>query len=170
MRRDTMRYNNHLPRERTGAAMVAAALARRDLPPHTRAFLADLARQAARRPLTPRQIQAAARIAGAPMPPDFAAINRAARARAADVRRRLLPGGVRRGAEWVCGDLSGAVGQSLRVRLAGERAGAWIDFATDARGGDFVSLAAAVARLPQAAAARGLARMLGMEGGDDGRR
>jgi hypothetical protein len=57
----------------------------------------------------------------------------------------------------------------LRVRLRGDRAGAWCDFATGDKGGDPVSLAAAVARIPQADAARRLARMLGVEGADDGR-
>jgi hypothetical protein len=149
---------------------LTAVLARRDLSPRACAFLADLAGQAMRRPLSPRQVAAAARIASAPPAPDFAAVNAAATARAEDVCRRLLPCGVRHGAVWACGDLTGAAGQSLRVCLAGERAGRWVDFATGERGGDFISLAAAVARLPQAAAARGLARMLGVaEGRTDGR-
>jgi hypothetical protein len=105
------------------------------------------------------------RIAHAEPPPDFGAVNRAARARAEDVCRRLLPGGARHGNYWAAGDLSGAAGKSLRVRLEGERAGAWIDNATGDKGGDFVSLAAAVARMSQGEAARSLARMLGMEGG-----
>ncbi|WP_209353609.1 hypothetical protein [Roseomonas nitratireducens] len=113
--------------------------------------------------MTARQAAAVRRIAEAEPAPDFAAINRAARARAEDVCRRLLPGGARHGKEWAAGDLSGAAGKSLRVRLEGDRAGAWIDNATGDKGGDFVSLAAAVARVPQADAARHLARMLGAE-------
>jgi hypothetical protein len=146
---------------------IAALLARSDLSPGVRAFLADLARRAARRPLTPRQMRAVERIANTPPRPDYDAINRAARQRAEDVCRRLLPGGVRRGAEWACGSLSGEAGQSLRVRLVGERAGAWIDFDAGDRGGDFVSLAAAVVKVSQAEAARGLARMLGVEDAAD---
>lgn len=100
---------------------------------------------------------------------DFASVNRAARHRAEDVCRRLLPGGARHGAYWAAGDLTGAQGKSLRVRLAGDLAGAWIDNATGDKGGDFVSLAAAVARLSQSDAAQQLMRMLGMEGGTDER-
>ena len=142
---------------------LRAALARPDLPAKLRDFLRDVERQTRRRPLTARQIEAVQRIAEAEAPPDFAAINGAARARAEDVCRRLLPGGARHGKYWAAGDLSGAAGKSLRVRLEGERAGAWIDNATGDKGGDFVSLAAAVARIPQAEAARRLAQMLGME-------
>jgi hypothetical protein len=147
------------------AEMLAAALARHDLAPKVRTFLADLERQAARRPLSPRQIEALARIAAAPPAPDFAAINRAALARLPDVLARLLPGGRAVGTEWHTGSLRGEAGDSLRVRLRGDRAGAWCDFATGDKGGDPISLAAAVARVSQAEAARGLARMLGLPAG-----
>ncbi len=153
----------------TGADMLKAALARSDLPPKLRAFLLDVRRQAARRPLTPRQVRAVERIAGAPPRPDFAAVNRAALARLPDVLARLLPGGRAVGAEWHAGSLRGEAGNSLRVRLRGDRAGRWCDFATGDKGGDPVSLAAAVARVPQGEAARRLARMLGVEGSDHGR-
>lgn len=149
--------------------LLGAALARPDLPPKLRAFLLDVQRQAARRPLTPRQMQAVERIAGAPQPPDFAAVNRAALARLPDVLARLLPGGRAVGAEWHAGSLRGEAGDSLRVRLCGDRAGRWCDFATGDKGGDPVSLAAAVAGVPQEEAARRLARMLGMEGATHGR-
>ena len=147
------------------AETIAATLAREDLPAGLRAFLVDVQRQAARRPLSPRQIAAVERIAKAAPPPAFAAINRAAIARAEDVARRLLPGGVRRGIYWVAGDLSGGAGKSLRLRLEGDKAGCWIDNATGEKGGDFVSLAAAVARIAPAEAARQLARLLGVEAG-----
>jgi hypothetical protein len=156
-----MRDNTTLAREAADVA-VAAALARRDLSPGARAFLADLGRQAARRPLSPRQIRAVERIAGAPPVPDFAAINRAALTRLPDVLARLLPGGRAVGAEWHTASLAGGRGDSLRVRLSGPRAGMWADFATGERGGDPVSLAAAVAKVSQADAARRLARMLGV--------
>ena len=151
------------------AAAIQAALARSDLPASLRAFLADVQRQAARRPLTPRQLQAVERIATAAPPPNYAAVNRAALARLPDVLARLLPGGRTVGTEWHAAGLGGGRGDSLRVRLRGGRAGAWADFATGDRGGDPVSLAAAVARLPQHDAARQLARMLGMEGTNDAR-
>jgi hypothetical protein len=94
--------------------------------------------------------------------PDFAAINGAALARLPEVLARLLPGGRKVRAEWHAGSLRGEAGDSLRVRMSGARAGAWSDFATGEKGGDPVSLAAAVARLSQSEAARGLATMLGM--------
>jgi hypothetical protein len=147
------------------ADTIAAALAREDLPAGLRAFLLDVQRQAARRPLSARQIAAVERIAKGEPPPDFAAVNRAAIVRPEDVARRLLPGGARRGKYWVAADLSGAAGKSLRVNLEGSKAGAWFDNATGEKGGDFVSLAAAVARIPQKEAARQLARLLGMEAG-----
>jgi twinkle protein len=85
------------------------------------------------------------------------------------VLARLLPAGRAVGAEWHAGSLRGEPGDSLRVRLRGDRAGAWCDFATGDKGGDPVSLAAAVARIGQAEAARGFARMLGLERGTHGR-
>lgn len=100
--------------------------------------------------------------------PDFAAVNRAARARLPEVLARLLPGGRAIGAAWQAGSLGGEAGGSLRVSLRGARAGAWCDFATGERGGDPVSLAAAVARVPQGEGARLLAGMLGLEGVDHG--
>lgn len=148
----------------SGADMLPAALARADLSLKARAFLLDVQRQAACRPVTPRQMQAVERIATAAPRADFAAVNRAARARLPDVLARLLPDGRPAGPEWHAGSLRGEAGDSLRVRLRGERAGAWCDFATGDKGGDPVSLAAAVARVPQSEAARRLARMLGMEG------
>jgi hypothetical protein len=55
-----------------------------------------------------------------------------------------LPGGRRRGHEWVCGDLSGGEGTSLSVNLL---SGRWADFATSDRGGDLVDLYAAIHEL-----------------------
>lgn len=101
--------------------------------------------------------------------PDFAAVNRAALARLPEVLARLLPGGRAVGAAFHAGSLGGEAGSSLRVSMRGARAGAWCDFATGERGGDPVSLAAAVARVPQGEGARLLARMLGLGGGGDGR-
>ena len=56
-----------------------------------------------------------------------------------------LPGGRRRGHEWVCGDLAGGEGTSLSVNLL---SGRWADFATSDRGGDLISLYAAIHELP----------------------
>ena len=64
-----------------------------------------------------------------------------------------LPGGRRRGHEWVCGDLAGGEGTSLSVNLL---SGRWADFATSDRGGDLISLYAAIHELPMAEAYREL--------------
>ncbi|HEV7266417.1 MAG TPA: hypothetical protein VGN83_16075 [Falsiroseomonas sp.] len=150
------------------ADILGAALSRSDLSPKARAFLMDIHRRRGGRPLSARQAQAVERIASAPARPDYAAINRAALTRLPDVLARLLPGGRAVGAEWHVSSLRGGAGNSLRVRLRGNRAGAWSDFATGDKGGDVVSLAAAVAGLTQADAARRLAHMLGMEGANHG--
>lgn len=59
--------------------------------------------------------------------------------RAEDVARQFLPNGKRDGKAWVCGDVDGAEGRSMRLELAGDRAGLWIDFATG-EGGDLIDL------------------------------
>lgn len=99
---------------------------------------------------------------------DFAAINQAALARWPEVVARLLPAGRAWGDEWCVGSLRGEPGRSLKVRLRGQRVGAWCDFATGEKGGDPISLAAAVAGVSRVDAARQLGRMLGVEGADHG--
>jgi twinkle protein len=59
------------------------------------------------------------------------------------VVQRLLPQGKREGREWVVGSVQGEPGQSLKVVLAGEKAGTWRDFAAD-HGGDLLDLWAMV--------------------------
>lgn len=92
---------------------------------------------------------------------DFRAINRAALARLPDLCGRWLPDGRRRGREYV------ARNPTRHDRRAGSfsvnlHTGRWADFATDARGGDPVSLAAYLSGMGQAEAARNLAKMLGV--------
>lgn len=97
---------------------------------------------------------------------DIETVARAALPHLAELCRRWLPNGRRMGREWAVGDLTGAPGQSCRVNLS---TGRWADFATGQRGGDAVSLAAAIHRLSQREAAERLARALGMGGAADGR-
>ena len=59
--------------------------------------------------------------------------------RAPDVASYLLPGGKRVSGEWTAGSVSGEPGKSLSVRLTGEKAGVWKDFATG-EGGDLLNL------------------------------
>ena len=98
------------------------------------------------------------------------AVNRAALARLPEVLARILPRGRKIGAQFRCGSLDGEPGDSLAVALTGDRRGAWSDFAAGCRGGDPVSLAAAVWRCRQIEAAQRLAAMLGMEAQHHGRR
>lgn len=74
-----------------------------------------------------------------------------------------LPGGVRRGHEWVCGSLAGEAGGSLSVCMSGAKAGLWSDFNGGESGPDLVSLYAAIHSIDNAKAAIRLARELGLE-------
>lgn len=65
-----------------------------------------------------------------------------------------LPGGRLIGSEYTCGDLSGGEGDSLKVNI---NTGKWADFANpSAKGGDFISLYAAIYNLSQIEAANQL--------------
>lgn len=66
--------------------------------------------------------------------------------RSEPVLQEWLPGGRRVGSEWVCGNLQGEAGQSLSINV---NTGAWQDFATGEKGGDLISLYAAIHRLSQ---------------------
>jgi hypothetical protein len=59
----------------------------------------------------------------------------------------LLPQGRRDGRQWLAGDVRGGAGQSLRVELAGPKAGLWKDFAGTDKGADLVDLVAQVYRM-----------------------
>lgn len=54
----------------------------------------------------------------------------------------LLPNGKRQGPEWVAGSVQGEAGDSLKVRISGNKAGVWKDFA-EGSGGDLIDLWAA---------------------------
>jgi twinkle protein len=54
--------------------------------------------------------------------------------RAEEVCRHLLPEGKRDGAEYVCGDVAGSKGKSLKINL-GRKLGTWTDFADAGKGG-----------------------------------
>jgi twinkle protein len=55
------------------------------------------------------------------------------------VAEYLLPNGRRQGREWVCGDVEGGAGNSLKIVVDGSKAGVWKDFATD-DSGDLIGL------------------------------
>ncbi len=93
---------------------------------------------------------------------DFPAINRAALASLPALLRRWLPDGRLLGREYTARNPRRADRHpgSFRVNV---RSGKWADFATDAKGGDVVSLAAYLSGSGQVEAARALAKMLGIE-------
>jgi len=93
-------------------------------------------------------------------PINFAALAEALLSRAHQLVAAWLPGGVQRGHEYVCGSLYGGEGSSLSVNL---NSGRWADFASDEKGGDLISLYAAVFGLEMGKAALEVARAEGLE-------
>lgn len=60
--------------------------------------------------------------------------------RVEEVCQNLLPGGKRHGGEWCAGSIGGEAGDSLKVRLLGDNAGVWADFANPEHKGDLIDL------------------------------
>jgi twinkle protein len=98
---------------------------------------------------------------------DAAQVKEALAARAEDVCRMLIPAGRRDRGEWVCGDIHGAEGQSLRIHLEGPKAGWWADFAQadQFRGKNLLSLWMAVRNLEFGAALEEAKSFLGVRDG-----
>ncbi len=63
---------------------------------------------------------------------------------AESVCKHLLPKGKRKGSEWVCGDLSGDEGESLKIAIEGDKTGVGSDFATGQGFGDLLDVWCAV--------------------------
>jgi hypothetical protein len=93
---------------------------------------------------------------------DFERLNRTALAVLPSLLVRWLPDGRRQGEEWVARNPRRADHHpgSFKINL---RNGKWADFASGDKGGDVVSLAAFLAGIGQAEAARNLADMLGVK-------
>jgi len=95
--------------------------------------------------------------------PSFEEVAAALRTRALDVCQTLLPGGQRRGHEYVCSDLGGAKARagdgSLSINL---HEGVWRDFATGEGGADLLNLWAAVNKMRPNEARRDAAQWLGL--------
>ena len=89
---------------------------------------------------------------------DFESLARSLLSNAPDLLSRWFPAGRFLGHEFLVGDLSGTPGESLSINI---RTGRWSDFATDERGGDLISLFAAIHRMSQGDAARQLTGILG---------
>jgi putative DNA primase/helicase len=91
-------------------------------------------------------------------PLDFSTINSNAMARLPDLLFRWFPAGKMDGYEFKVGNLTGIPGKSLSINI---RTGQWADFASDGKGGDLISLYAAIHRIQQGEAARAIAEDMG---------
>jgi hypothetical protein len=89
---------------------------------------------------------------------DFEEINDRALSCLPELLTGLLPGGRINGNEFKCGDIAGNPGDSFSVNLTTCK---WADFASDDKGGDPVSLVAAILGKSQGEAAKHLADLLG---------
>ena len=81
--------------------------------------------------------------------------------RTEEVARFLLPNGKKHSNEWRAGSINGEPGESLGVRLTGEKAGVWADFAAGG-GGDLLDLWAATRNLTLLEAKNEAAAYLGI--------
>lgn len=79
-----------------------------------------------------------------------------------DVVSHLLPDGKQQSHEWCVGSIEGEAGASLKVRLTGDRAGLWSDFATG-EAGDLLDLWSAVRKVPLTEAMVEAREFLGVE-------
>lgn len=78
------------------------------------------------------------------------------------VCRALFPNGKRVGSEWCVGSIAGEAGDSLKVKLCGNKAGVWSDFAVGGKGGDLIDLYSKLKSVPLAQAIRWAKEWLGM--------
>lgn len=97
---------------------------------------------------------------------DFGRINAVALSHLGELLPQWLPGGRVEADEYVCASLAGGQGRSCSVNMT---TGLWGDFATDAKGGDAVSLLAAIKGVKQGEAAQELARDFGIDSGSNGK-
>jgi putative DNA primase/helicase len=93
---------------------------------------------------------------------DFGTVGRAALDSIHALLSKWFPAGVANGGEFCIGSSDGEAGQSLRIRLTGEKAGVWSDFAAGEAGGDLISLYAYVHGLTNGKACKALAEELGI--------
>ncbi len=89
---------------------------------------------------------------------DFDGLNKALLARARELVVSWLPGGKLSGREYKTSGLRGGSGESMSVNI---ETGVWADFAGDVKGGDFVSLYAAIQGIKQGESAIALAAKYG---------
>lgn len=95
---------------------------------------------------------------------DFAAVGRAALNSIQSLLEEWFPKGLIEGGNEFCiGSRAGEAGQSLRIRLHGDKAGVWSDFSVGAAGGDLISLYAYIHDLQPGQACAALAEKLGIQ-------
>lgn len=94
---------------------------------------------------------------------NFDEVNAVALANLEGLVRDWLPNGRRNGNEWQCGDWNGNPGKSLLINL---KTGKGSDFSADEAVGDPIGICAKVFRLDRVEAARKLAGIFGLEGGE----
>lgn len=93
---------------------------------------------------------------------DFVAVGRAALNQIEALLAEWFPAGEKAGHEFCVGSRAGEKGQSLRIRLTGDKAGVWSDFSDGEAGGDLISLYAFVNNLSPGRACAALAERLGI--------
>jgi len=91
---------------------------------------------------------------------DFEGLARDLLSRARELLPTWLPGGRLIGKEFSCGSLRGESGDSLKVNI---NTGMWADFAGNEKGGDLISLYAAIEKITQVEAARKLSDQTGFK-------
>ena len=74
-----------------------------------------------------------------------------------------LPNGARDGVEYRIGSKYGEEGRSMSIRLVGDKAGCWSDFAAGDSGGDLISLYAYINNLQPGEAMREVAGQIGID-------
>jgi hypothetical protein len=95
---------------------------------------------------------------------DFSAVGRAALNSIQSLLEEWFSNGrIEGGNEFCIGSRGGEEGQSLRIRLNGDKAGVWSDFSDGAAGGDLISLYAYIHDLRPGQACAALAEKLGVQ-------
>lgn len=94
---------------------------------------------------------------------DFPRVNSAALACIETLLADWLPNGKRQGAEYCVGSRHGEAGQSLKIRLDGDKCGYWSDFAAEDAGADLISLYAYIHGISNGKACFAVAQQLGVE-------
>jgi putative DNA primase/helicase len=92
-------------------------------------------------------------------PIDYPALAQALLDKADQLVPSWLPNGTEKSGRWYIGDLDGSPGKSCNINL---HTGTWIDNGTDEKGGDLISLYAAIRGLQMGEAARELMDELGL--------